>query len=386
MHSRALTINYMNYKLGFYHKFFVLLLIGSPSLASASSEDSLNLAVFAPVFLILVIVIGLWLLLTLRKTKRPTFGNLSPDIEHDHFPLGDDSISSNSFEPPDSEISTDQLELFRKGFLLLESHLEQLKNNVNDLKPLKEKVYQLELRSSDVFLENMIKEAVAKKVADLVKAEVSRFLKQDSFQTEIIRTVNQTIKDTAQAKINRAVNITIKELKNTIEGEITRAVNERLTENSLNLTETSSSEQSSVESTVSDIDEVATVPLYSTDNKLINQIKAALLEIAVVDEVELNRIETAVNACAFVIKVIQDALKQPVIDYQRINNAITKVTDGKLSLIIPTIGEDILPAEHQVVHQQAVTKGKIKAVVALVRPGVKCDNIIQRKAEVIESV
>jgi len=375
----------MNYKPDFYHQLVILIFICSPSFALASSEESLNVAIFGPVFLILAVVgIGLWFLMTLRRTKRPTFENLPADREHIHVPPDDESISSNSYEPITSAVTTDQLELVRKGFLLLESHLEQLKMNVNDLKPLKDKVYQLELRNSDVFLENRINELLDKKVADIVKAEVSR-----SFQAEIIRTVNKTIKDTTQAKITRAVNLTIKELKNTLEAEISRAVNDRLEDIKAEITnaaETLLSEPVRAVSTDTEIDEVPTVPLYSADNESIRQIKAALLEISVVDETELNRIETTVDACTFVIKVIQNALKQPITDYQRLNEALTNVTDDKLSLIIPTIGEDIRPTEHQVVHQQAVTKGKINAVVALVRPGVKCDNIIQHKAEVIQSI
>jgi hypothetical protein len=111
------------------------------------------------------------------------------------------------------------------------------------------------------------------------------------------------------------------------------------------------------------------------------------LEIKAVDKVELNHLDTSVDACTFIINIMENGLKlnQPLTDYQRFNKAVQQVTEGKMALIIPTIGEDIMSAEHQVVFQQTVTKSKLNAVVALVRPGVKCDNI-RRNAEVIQSI
>jgi hypothetical protein len=395
----------MNNKLRFYNKLFIGLLC-FPNLALASIEQNFNFVLLWPVFLILMIVgVGLWFLRSQRRTNPRNRVTVYSEPD-------DKSISSNDYEPVLKEFS-DKLEIYRKGFLLLESHLEQLKTTVNGLKPLKEKVYQVELRSSDAFIENRINDRLAKTVTELVTAEISRVVKSESFQAEINRVVQQNLSDTIQAEVNRAVQQNLSDtiqaevnrvvqqnLSDTIQAEVSRtvqqslsdsiaaqisdAVNQSLTETDKHLTETSFTNSISIDADIDD--DVSTVPLYSADNQLIDKIKTALLKISAVDEVQLNDIDTAVDAGTFVIHVMTHALKHPITNYQRLNETIAKVTDSKLSLIIPTNGDEIRPTEHQVVLQQPVTKGKINVIAGLVRPGIKCDNVIRRKAEVIESI
>jgi hypothetical protein len=102
----------------------------------------------------------------------------------------------------------------------------------------------------------------------------------------------------------------------------------------------------------------------------------------------LNTLDFSVKPCAFVTDVVANCLKlkQPATHYQRLANAIAKLTGGKVALIISNVGDDIRPEEHNVVGQKTVTKGKQNVVVSLIRPGVKCDNVIKRKAEIIQSV
>jgi hypothetical protein len=120
----------------------------------------------------------------------------------------------------------------------------------------------------------------------------------------------------------------------------------------------------------------------------IDKIKAILLSMKSVNESALNTLDTNVDPCTFITNVVANCLKlnQPDTHYQRLTNAIANLTGGKAALIISSVGDDIRPEEHNVVGQQTVTKGKLNVVASLIRPGVKCDNIIKRKAEVIQNV
>jgi len=123
-------------------------------------------------------------------------------------------------------------------------------------------------------------------------------------------------------------------------------------------------------------------------NDVIDKIKAILLSMKSVNESALNTLDTNVDPCTFITNVVANCLKlnQPETHYQRLTNAIADLTGGKAALIISSVGDDIRPEEHNVVGQQTVAKGKLNVVASLIRPGVKCDNIIERKAEVIQNV
>jgi len=123
-------------------------------------------------------------------------------------------------------------------------------------------------------------------------------------------------------------------------------------------------------------------------NDVTDKIKILLSSINSIDKVALNTLEVTVEPCLFIVNVISNdiILNFSITDYQRLDEKIQTLTDGFVKLIIPTIGADILHTEHKIVHQQSITKGKLNAVVALIRPGVKCDNIVKRKAEIIQSI
>jgi hypothetical protein len=123
-------------------------------------------------------------------------------------------------------------------------------------------------------------------------------------------------------------------------------------------------------------------------NDVTDKIKILLSSINSVDKVALNTLEVTVEPCLFIVNVISNdiILNFSITDYQRLDEKIQTLTDGFVKLIIPTIGADILHTEHKIVHQQSITKGKLNAVVALIRPGVKCDSIVKRKAEIIQSI
>ncbi|MDM8563690.1 hypothetical protein QUF54_10085, partial [Candidatus Marithioploca araucensis] len=123
-------------------------------------------------------------------------------------------------------------------------------------------------------------------------------------------------------------------------------------------------------------------------NNVVDKIKTILLSMKSVEEGALKTLDFSVKPCAFVIDVVANCLKlnQPATHYQRLANAIAKLTGGKVALIISSVGDEIRPEEHNVVGQKTVTKGKQNVVVSLIRPGVKCDNVIKRKAEIIQSV
>jgi hypothetical protein len=129
------------------------------------------------------------------------------------------------------------------------------------------------------------------------------------------------------------------------------------------------------------------LPNVATNN-VIDKIKAILLSMKSVNESALNTLDTNVDPCTFITNVVANCLKlnQPETHYQRLTNAIADLTGGKAALIISSVGDDIRPEEHNVVGQQTVAKGKLNVVASLIRPGVKCDNIIERKAEVIQNV
>lgn len=129
-------------------------------------------------------------------------------------------------------------------------------------------------------------------------------------------------------------------------------------------------------------------PEKPTDNT-ITQIKTLLLSNkSVDDEVALNSLDTNVDPCTFITSVVASYLKlnQPLTHYQRLNDAIKNLTNNKISLLIPNVGEDVNTVEHNVVGQQTVTKGKLNVVASFSRPGVKCDGVIKRKAEVVQNV
>lgn len=122
----------------------------------------------------------------------------------------------------------------------------------------------------------------------------------------------------------------------------------------------------------------------STANKVIEKLKSVFLSINSVDEDALNMLDTTVDPCTFVTNVVADCLEpnQPITHYQSLDNAIKELTGSKVSLIISNVGDDIRQEKHNVVSQQTVTKGNLNVVASLIRPGVRCDNVIRRKAEV----
>jgi hypothetical protein len=121
-------------------------------------------------------------------------------------------------------------------------------------------------------------------------------------------------------------------------------------------------------------------------NEEINQIKTNLLSMRSVDEAGLDALDTNVDTCTFVTNVVANCLKlnQPVTHYQRLDSAIQQLTNDKVSLIVSKPNEYIRLEEHHVVGQQAVSKGRTNVVATLIRPGVKCGNVVRRKAEVIQ--
>jgi hypothetical protein len=132
----------------------------------------------------------------------------------------------------------------------------------------------------------------------------------------------------------------------------------------------------------------ATPTQKPTDNT-ISQIKTLLLSNkSVDDEAALNSLDTNVDPCTFITSVVASYLKlnQPLTHYQRLNDAIKNLTNNKISLLIPNVGEDVNTVEHNVVSQQTVSKGKLNVVASFSRPGVKCDGGIKRKAEVVQNV
>lgn len=125
-----------------------------------------------------------------------------------------------------------------------------------------------------------------------------------------------------------------------------------------------------------------------TGNEVIDNIKSLLLSMKSVDEAALNALDTRVETCSFVTQVVANCLKsnQPATHYQRLDDGIQELTENRVSLIIPNIGDDIRPEEHNAMSTQTATKGKLNTIASLLRPGVKCDHIIRRKAEVIQTI
>jgi len=129
-------------------------------------------------------------------------------------------------------------------------------------------------------------------------------------------------------------------------------------------------------------------PQKPTDNT-ITQIKTLLLSNKLLnDEAALNSLDTNVDPCTFVINLVGNCLKfnQPLNYSHNINEAIKNITNNKISLLIPNVGDDISAKEHNIMGQQIVNKGKLNVVGVFIRPGVKCDGVIKRKAEVIQNV
>ncbi|RKZ46849.1 MAG: hypothetical protein DRR16_15205 [Candidatus Parabeggiatoa sp. nov. 3] len=119
----------------------------------------------------------------------------------------------------------------------------------------------------------------------------------------------------------------------------------------------------------------------------VKEIKALLLSMKAVDEAALNRLDTSVEPCIFMTNMVSNCLKlnQPITQYQQLSNAIEKLTSGKITLLIPNVGDEILEEENNVVGHQTVTNGVLDVVATLIRPGVKCDKIVRRKADVIQN-
>jgi len=129
-------------------------------------------------------------------------------------------------------------------------------------------------------------------------------------------------------------------------------------------------------------------PSQSTGNEVIDNIKSLLLSMKSVDEAALNALDTNVETGSFVTQVVANCLKsnQPATHYQRLDDGIQELTDNRVSLIIPNLGDDIRPEEHNAMSTQTATKGKLNTIASLLRPGVICDSIVRRKAEVIQTI
>jgi hypothetical protein len=129
-------------------------------------------------------------------------------------------------------------------------------------------------------------------------------------------------------------------------------------------------------------------PPNTTTNDVIDKIKTVLLSMKSVEEAALNTLDANVEPCTFVANVVANGLEpnQPATHYQRLDRSIQEITDGKVSLIIPNVGEDINQDEHNATSTQTATKGKQNTIASLIRPGVKCDNDIRCRAEVVQTV
>jgi len=137
-----------------------------------------------------------------------------------------------------------------------------------------------------------------------------------------------------------------------------------------------------------EIDKKSRQPV-STANEVTEQLKNIFVSMkSIDDEIGLNALGVNVAPCDFVIQVVGNYLKlnQPMAYYERLDKAIQTLTEHKVSLIIPNVGDDVDSAEHNALSQQTVTKGKLNVVASLARPGVKCDDAIRRKAEVVQNI
>ncbi len=129
-------------------------------------------------------------------------------------------------------------------------------------------------------------------------------------------------------------------------------------------------------------------PPNATTNDVIDKIKTVLLSMKSVEEAALDTLDANVDPCTFVTNVVANCLKlnQSATHYQRLDRSIQEITGGKVSLIIPNVGEDIRQEEHNAMSTQTATKGELNTIASLLRPGVKCDNDIRHRAEVIQTI
>ncbi|MDM8559895.1 hypothetical protein [Candidatus Parabeggiatoa sp. HSG14] len=118
---------------------------------------------------------------------------------------------------------------------------------------------------------------------------------------------------------------------------------------------------------------------------VVEKIKTGLLNVETVDKPTLNDLDTTVEPCIFVVNVVANCLEVtlPVAHYQNLNKTIQELTGDSVSLIIANVGDKIIQEEHNIVTKTTETSEKPTTVTTLVRPGVKCGNIVQRKAEVV---
>ncbi|KHD08667.1 hypothetical protein PN36_07570 [Candidatus Thiomargarita nelsonii] len=128
-------------------------------------------------------------------------------------------------------------------------------------------------------------------------------------------------------------------------------------------------------------------PPTKQPNKVVENLKTVLTSMSAVDKAEIEHLETTTDTCTFVTQVVAQCLElnQPITFYQRLNKSIQDLTDKKVSLILPNEGDDINQEEHKVASQQTVTKGRTNVIASVVRPGVRCDGTVKRKAEVVQN-
>jgi hypothetical protein len=284
----------------------------------------------------------------------------------------------------------------------------------NELETLSANVHQIELRCSEVFIENLVRNILAKNLPDSMDGYFDEKVKNES-QKALIR-FDEVSKDELLVEVERMagkiltdnISLLSKEIEKlpqnlTFKEIVKEQVDNYLREKLLDLNKEVESyvvnccqqfvENNRHQEPVALIPSESSLPeipdaLESSANDIIAKIKTALLEIGIVDESELALINTTTDCCTFVINLMAHGinLNQPVTNYQQVDKVIRELTDGNIALIIPNIGEDITPAEHKVVVQQTVTKGKLNAIVTLIRPGVSCNNVIRCKAEVVQSI
>jgi len=127
-----------------------------------------------------------------------------------------------------------------------------------------------------------------------------------------------------------------------------------------------------------------------------DKIKTVLLSMKSVDETALMTLDVGVEPCLFVTNVVTKCLKlnQPVTHYQRLDSAITEIyqalvtwletVSGNVQLIVPKIDQAYESDQHEMIEHRSV-KGRANRILEIKLPGLRCNDAVQLKAQVVSS-
>jgi len=232
----------------------------------------------------------------------------------------------------------------------------------------------------DGIVENQALAVLFNHFGELLQGNIQQLQNNQDFKNLVVQIVKEQVVDSLNKEISEFV---VEKVKSTL---AKHSAQERTTIDEQTTLPLPSSAHQPIQTTTQNMGrQPYQTPSTKQPNKVV-EIKNVLISMNAVDKAEIELLETTTDTCTFVTQVVSQCLElnQPITFYRRLNESIQDFTDGKVSLILPNEGEDTNQEEHKVVSQKTVTKGRTNVIASVIRPGVRCDGTVRRKAEVVQ--